>query len=68
VASAVVAGKRRFTTLAVVGPPQGVTAPCGACRQVLAEFAPALRVLYGSGAGVASTTLAELLPLAFELP
>jgi cytidine deaminase len=68
VANAVVAGKRRFSVLAVVGPPEGVTAPCGACRQVLAEFAPALRVLYGSGAGVESTTLAALLPLAFELP
>ena len=68
VASAVASGKRRFSALAVVGPPEGVTAPCGACRQVLAEFAPALRVLYGSGAALERTTLAELLPLAFELP
>src|SRR5271156_4430369 len=48
-ASAVAAGKRRFTTLAIAGPPKGTCAPCGACRQVLVEFAPALRVLYSDG-------------------
>jgi cytidine deaminase len=68
VASAIAAGKRRFTTLAIAGPPEGASAPCGACRQFLAEFAPALRVLYSDGAGFEVTTLAELLPVAFELP
>jgi cytidine deaminase len=68
VVSAVAAGKRRFATLAVVGPPEGASAPCGACRQVLVEFAPALRVLYSDGEGYEVTTLNELLPVAFELP
>ena len=68
VVSAVAAGKRRFATLAVVGPPEGASAPCGACRQVLVEFAPALRVLYSDGEGYEVTTLTELLPGAFELP
>jgi cytidine deaminase len=68
VAAAVAAGKRRFTTLAVVGGAEGASAPCGACRQFLFEFAPALRVLYSEGAGYEQTTLHELLPAAFELP
>jgi cytidine deaminase len=68
VAAAVGSGKRRFATLAIVGPEPGTTPPCGACRQVLHEFAPALRVLYNDGDGYEVTTLAELLPAAFELP
>jgi cytidine deaminase len=39
--------------------------PCGACRQVLAEFAdPEIRVVVD---GVGTLTLAELLPRAFRL-
>jgi cytidine deaminase len=68
VAAAVAAGKRRFSTICVVGPAGGAAAPCGACRQVLVEFAPSLRVLYSDGEGYEVTTLHELLPAAFELP
>jgi cytidine deaminase len=68
VAAAVAGGRRRFATLAIVGPAQATTAPCGACRQFLYEFAPALRVLYSDGEGYEVTSLGELLPAAFELP
>jgi cytidine deaminase len=64
VAGAVARGLRRFTRIAVVSDGEPVT-PCGACRQVLAEFAPALA---GVSAGSSTTlrwTLAELLPLPF---
>jgi cytidine deaminase len=40
---AVSAGHREFTTIAVVT--QNGVAPCGACRQVLAEFGAHMRVL-----------------------
>src|SRR5688500_2323070 len=36
--AAVAAGQRQFELLAVASP--GGATPCGACRQVLAEFAP----------------------------
>ncbi len=66
--AAIASGKRRFTTLAVAADHPGATMPCGACRQVLAEFAPACRILYSRGAGFEESALAELLPAAFELP
>ena len=66
--AAVASGKRRFGTLAVAGPAEGASPPCGACRQVLAEFAPAVRIVYTSKDGVQTTSLADLLPAAFELP
>ncbi len=64
--AAVAAGRRRFVAIAVVGPDGVGTAPCGACRQVLAEFGSTLRVLYISHAGVVSTSVAALLPAAFD--
>ncbi len=44
--------------------------PCGACRQVIAEFAPSddtVSVYVASEDGLESYTLDELLPRAFEL-
>jgi cytidine deaminase len=42
--------------------------PCGACRQVLHEFAgPGLPVLIDGRDGTVETTLGELLPHAFLL-
>ncbi|HTP80833.1 MAG TPA: cytidine deaminase [Bacteroidota bacterium] len=37
---AVSEGARKFRAVAVSAETQGFTAPCGACRQVLLEFAP----------------------------
>ena len=65
---AVSAGCRDFAAVAVAGGSQRAAAPCGACRQVLAEFcAPETPVLIArlTGGRVAATTLGELLPLAF---
>lgn len=65
---AVSAGCRDFKVLAVAGPDDECCRLCGACRQVLAEFAPDLRVLTADRRGRWSEhTLAELLPRAFLL-
>ena len=61
--SAVAAGERDFTALAVVADSRQPVTPCGACRQVLAEFAPALPVCSANLQGaVFESSIAELLP------
>ncbi len=65
VCAAVAAGCRRFTALAVAGPEGADSAPCGACRQVLAEFGLGVRVVYTARAGVVATSAGALLPAAF---
>lgn len=42
---AVSEGHRRFDAIAVVAGTNGPTAPCGACRQVMYEFAPEIRII-----------------------
>jgi cytidine deaminase len=65
---AVVQGERRFTAVAVVTGAATPTAPCGACRQVLLEFAPGgeMEVVLATLDGAARcTTLSALLPESF---
>jgi cytidine deaminase len=68
VMAAVVAGARRFRRLVVVTEADPPASPCGACRQVLAEFGGPLRVDAVGPGGARSWTLAELLPDAFNKP
>jgi cytidine deaminase len=69
VCAAVAAGARRFAAIAIVTDGAEAVAPCGACRQVLAEFAPELSILSEAGGDRREWTLAELLPAPFrELP
>jgi cytidine deaminase len=42
---AVTAGEREFVAIAIATDTVSPTPPCGACRQVLQEFAPEIRVL-----------------------
>ncbi len=44
-------GRRGFKTIAIAGGANGGCPPCGACRQVLWEFAPRLEVLLEDGRG-----------------
>ncbi|HLQ16021.1 MAG TPA: cytidine deaminase [Candidatus Eisenbacteria bacterium] len=44
-----------------------VCSPCGACRQVIAEFGREAQIIYEAGDTVRRTTAAELLPEAFDL-
>lgn len=55
-----------FVRLAVVGRGEDYCWPCGACRQMLYEFAPSLTVLVAQGDGQFVTLpLKELLPHGF---
>lgn len=62
VGAAVAAGARRFTRLVVVTDVDPPAAPCGACRQVLAEFGGALVVEAVGPGGRRRWTLDQLLP------
>jgi len=64
VASAVAAGARRFLAIAVVTDSTPPAAPCGLCRETLAEFCgPELTIhLANLDGSVRDTTLGELFP------
>lgn len=69
VSAAVAAGQRSFRAIAVVTDATEPVWPCGACRQVLAEFAPAMTVVAEGGGRCEEKRLDELLPARFrELP
>ncbi len=68
---AVSEGKRAFSAIAVVGGAgktlNDLCAPCGVCRQVMAEFCRAdFRVLLGTPDAIRETRLKDLLPAAFS--
>jgi cytidine deaminase len=63
--SAVAAGHKKIRAIAVAGPDGVVTAPCGACRQFIAEFDPAMPVTYTGMAFPVETDLSYLLPDSF---
>lgn len=67
VSRAIASGERRFRAIAIATDRPQALWPCGACRQVLAEFAPDLLVYtQGRSSPVARATLRELLPSAFR--
>ena len=66
--SAAADGHREVAAVAVVAPKARVTKPCGACRQVLNEFAPRdgeLVVVLEGANGPEQVMLSELLPRSF---
>lgn len=63
--NAVANGARAFEAIAVAGPDGVTTLPCGACRQVLWEFAQQLRIIYADRGAVKAITIQQLLPEAF---
>jgi len=65
VGAAVAAGHREFRCIAIVADTDAPISPCGACRQVMAEFNPALKIVSSNLAGLAEEfSLADLLPRA----
>lgn len=66
--TAVAAGHRRVRAVAVAASKAAGTTPCGACRQVLREFAPAaddLVVVLDGATGPEQIVLGDLLPRSF---
>lgn len=69
--AAIAAGERRIQGLAVVSSADGPSMPCGACRQVIQEFAasPDMPIaLAGARGAMVEATLAQLFPHPFTLP
>lgn len=66
--SAISAGQREFTAIAIVASDAPPPYPCGACRQVLAEFCGSdFPVHIAKGNHIETALLGELLPYAFDL-
>lgn len=66
--AAIAAGKTKFEAIAIAASEEPAPFPCGACRQVLAEFCgPDFRIYVASNNDTFKTTsLGELLPHGFD--
>ncbi len=63
---AIAQGRRGIKAIVIYTPTSSPTTPCGACRQVLSEFAPEAEVVcICDGRDEIRMTLRELLPTAF---
>ena len=67
---AVSEGEKEFSAIAIVGgkgeEPAEFCAPCGVCRQVLAEFCDGdFRIVLGTPDNIRVVALVEILPLSF---
>jgi cytidine deaminase len=66
--SALTSGHKHFEAIAIVAAASGGPMPCGACRQLLAEYAPAAQVLVADSRNLESIrtfNVRKLLPDAF---
>ncbi len=59
-------GVTEFTAIAVVTPKKPLCPPCGACRQLLWDYTKNIVVIMATEDEQQTTTLAELLPFAFD--
>lgn len=68
IGAAVAAGARRFALVVIVSDAPEPASPCGACRQVMAEFARELDIVsFGAEGGRRDWIIEELLPHAFRM-
>ena len=56
----------KIRAVAVVNERNVACSPCGACRQVIAEFGPQAEIFYQGPSGMQSSTIRELLPDCFR--
>ena len=69
--NALTTGKKKFYAIAVVARVDGGAMPCGACRQLLSEYAPNALVWISDSnhpSAIKEFTVKELLPGAFLFP
>lgn len=67
VANAINNGEKKFTKIAISTNQKREFSPCGACRQVLAEFSPRIQVIWLAETGrIRTRNLKQLLPAAFK--
>ncbi|HET9741155.1 MAG TPA: cytidine deaminase [Terriglobales bacterium] len=59
-------GRVRVRAVAVVNDRNLACSPCGACRQVIAEFGPEAQVFYRGPNGIQSSSIRDLLPHCFS--
>ncbi|MDO4281134.1 MAG: cytidine deaminase [Peptococcaceae bacterium] len=62
-------GRRNFVAMAIIGDGTRPAIPCGACLQVMSEFAPELTLYIGAAEtdDIIETTVQALLPARFTL-
>ena len=65
---AVSEGKRKFKRIAIAGPDDRFTPPCGLCRQVMAEFVDKdFEIILVRGEETKRVLFGEMMPYVFEL-
>ena len=65
---AIASGEREFVAMAIMNSTDGIFTPCGACRQVMSEFAPDLKLILVSSDGkIERTDMAKIFPHPFRL-
>lgn len=71
IVNAIVNGEREIEAIAIYGQKMKMCAPCGPCRQVIAEFKSKTKattvILEGEDGTLKTFGIDELLPLGFEL-
>lgn len=61
-------GENELMAMAIVSSEGGYCFPCGACRQAIAEFAPAMDIYLKATEGIKKYSISELLPHTFKRP
>lgn len=59
-------GEKAFKAIAIVSDDGRYCFPCGACRQMIAEFAPDMDIYLSSVDGIKKFSISELLPYPFR--
>jgi cytidine deaminase len=60
-------GEKAFDALAIIADTNDITYPCGACRQMIWEFGPELRLILANLKGdIRRTAIRDLLPEPFD--